>query len=398
MQAIHTEPIGNARNPKKRKRYVQLAAPDVPALTSLPADWRQLLTQCVKNGENARWQTWQKIADISRKMLLDQMLAWLLKQGWVCVFEEYKVADWWPYRVELLHINPLRLALNLPNPDTQTCQWQAVRSALQHQAQASHDAVLQIALNSLDAMPTARAIVRAQLSQFLLAWTAEGRVGTYRDFSLYARGTTKEISATEWAWLDTHFDLAELNIQQHTPLLLIAAHVSLQTTLGEINLQTMPDFAALTPATVKTVQSVNSCVTTWILVENLTSFERVARNRQTNEGVIWLPGYPPSWWKEAVTCILKLAPAEVKIACDPDPAGIAIALSVIALCKAAGLPANTWKMGANELESLAHTKPLSAFDQQQLAALLKQDLPVELKALADYLLASQQKGEQEGYL
>ena len=47
---------------------------------------------------------------------------------------------------------------------------------------------------------------------------------------------------------------------------------------------------------------------------------------------------------------------------------------------------------------LIHKKSLSEFDQQQLAGLLKQDLSVELKVLADYMLVNQQKGEQEGYL
>jgi hypothetical protein len=258
-------------------------------------------------------------------------------------------------------------------------------------------------LAALDAMPATRAITRATLAQSLLAWEMDERVGTYRDFSLYARSATKEISKTEWDWLDTYFDLAEFNIEQHTPLLLIAADLSLHglnlnSASGEINLRAMPDFAALTPATIKNIQTTSGTINTWILVENRTSFERVARNRSANEGVIWLPGYPPSWWKEAVTHLINIAPAPAKVACDPDPAGIAIALSAIALWRAAGQAAVAWKMGVEELKNLASKKPLSAFDQQQLAGLLTQDLPVELSALAEYMLYNQQKGEQEGYL
>jgi hypothetical protein len=247
-------------------------------------------------------------------------------------------------------------------------------------------------------MPASRAVNRGALVQSLLAWAADARVGTYRDFSLYARAATKEISKTEWDWLDAHFDLAEFNIEQHTPLLLISADLSLQAVLGEIQLQAYPDFAALTPITIKNIKSASGVITTWILVENRTSFERVARNRQANEGVIWLPGYPPTWWKEAVTHLIKLAPAPARIACDPDPAGIAIALSAIALWCAAGQTAVVWKMGVDELKNLSSKKSLSDFDQQQLAGLVKQDLPVELRVLAEYMLLSQQKGEQEGYL
>jgi DNA topoisomerase VI subunit A len=192
--------------------------------------------------------------------------------------------------------------------------------------------------------------------------------------------------------------LAEFNIGQHTPLMLVSANLNFHTNMGEINLATMPDFAALTPATIKSFQSLNISVTTWMLVENRTSFERVARNRLAHEGVIWLPGYPPSWWKDAVTHLIKVAPAPAKIACDPDPAGIAIALSAMAVFKSVGLEASAWKMGVEELESLSHKKPLSEFDQQQLTGLLNQDLPTELKVLAKHMQTHQQKGEQEGYL
>jgi hypothetical protein len=198
--------------------------------------------------------------------------------------------------------------------------------------------------------------------------------------------------------LDLHFDLAELNIEQHTPLLLISANLSLHTALSEINLQAMSDFAALTPATIKSIQTAEGGVVAWLLVENRTSFERAARSRKANEGVIWLPGYPPSWWKEAVTHVITIAPAPANIACDPDPAGIAIALSVIALWRAVGQAATAWRMGVEELQSLPSKKALTVLDEQQLAGLLKQDLPLNLKTLAEYMVFNQQKGEQEGYL
>ena len=399
---IIIEYLDQSRLPKKRRRFAGTAP---ASLATIPTEWRELLAQWLRLGGNSRWETLIKKAGLARKSTAETLLNWLLYNGWAVVDEERKHGDWWPYRVQLRELKALRIALGLPDMDDIASQWQSLRAELQ--IDAANNERLLTALSVLDAMPTNRAIARAGLVQSLLTWQADERVGTYRDFSLFSRAATKEISQTEWAWLDAHFDLAECNIEQHTPLLLVSANLNLQVLSlngalgeikGEINLQSMPDFAALTPATVKRVQAVNGKVAAWILVENRTSFERVARNRQANEGVIWLPGYPPSWWKEAISHLIKIAPAPAKVACDPDPAGIAIALSAIAVWKATGQEAKAWKMGVEELKNLTSKKPLSELDQQQLATLLKQDLPVELKALADYMLANLLKGEQEGYL
>ena len=393
MTTLVIDYLDKLRLPKKRRRYADIAP---ASLATIPTEWRELLVQWLRLGGNSRWETLIKIAGLAKKSTAETLLDWLLNNGWAVVDEERKHGDWWPYRVALREQKALRHQLGLPDIDDISTQWQNLRAALQVEADGNER--LLEALATLDAMPVSRAIARGALIQALLAWCAEERVGTYRDFSLFARAATKEISSTEWAWLDAHFDLAELNIQQHTPLLLISANLSLQTALGEIDLQAMPDFAALTPATIKNTQTAKSGVVNWLLVENRTSFERVARNRQANEGVIWLPGYPPSWWKEAVSYLIKNAPAPAKIACDPDPAGIAIALSVIALWRVAGQAASAWRMGVEELQSLPSKKPLTEMDEQQLASLLKQGLPLNLRALAEYMASNKQKGEQEGYL
>ncbi|MDO9052225.1 MAG: hypothetical protein Q8N02_06625 [Methylotenera sp.] len=391
--ALKIEYLDKLRLPKKRRRYADVSP---TSLAAIPTEWRELLEQWLRLGGNSRWETLLKKAGLTKKISAETLLDWLLSNGWAIVDEERKHGDWWPYRVELRALKALRNQLGLPDMDDVATQWQNLRAELQ--VNAEDNASLLTTLSALDAMPISRAIYRATLVRSLLAWRTDERVGTYRDFSLFARAATKEISKTEWAWLDAHFDLAELNIERHTPLLLLSANIVLHTSLGDIHLSAMPDFAALTPATVKSIRSANSTVTTWILVENRTSFERVARNRQAEEGVIWLPGYPPSWWKEAVKHVINIAPAPAKIACDPDPAGIAIALSAIALCYETGNEAVAWKMSVEALESLTSKKPLSEFDNQQLAGLLKQTLPTELKVLADYMKVHQKKGEQEGYL
>ena len=391
--ALKVEYLDKLRLPKKRRRYADVAP---VSLGTIPTDWRELLVQWQRLGGNSRWETLIKKAGLAQKTTAETLLDWLLNNGWAVVDEARKHGGWWPCHVELRGQKAMRQQLGLPDVDDIAIQWQSLRAALQ--AEAENNASLLAMLSALDAMPTSRAINRATLVKSLLTWVKNERVGTCRDFSLFARTSTKEISTTEWAWLGANFDLAEFNIEQHTPLLLISANLLLHTSIGEINLATMPDFAALTPATVKSIQSIKSTVTDWILIENRTSFERVARNRHNNEGVIWLPGYPPNWWKESVNHLIKSSPASAKVACDPDPAGIAIALSIIDLCKVIGVDSIAWKMSPHELENLVHKKSLSEFDQQQLAGLLKQDLPLELKTLAVYMLENQQKGEQEGYL
>ncbi len=390
---LKIEYLDKLRLPKKRRRYADVAP---VSLGTIPAKWRELLVQWQRLGGNSRWETLIKKAGLAQKSTAETLLDWLLNNGWAVVDEQRKHGDWWPYRVALREQKSLRHQLGLPDIDDISTQWQNLRAALQVDADGNER--LLEALTALDVMPVNRANARGALIQALLAWQADERIGTYRDFSLFARAATKELSSTEWTWLDAHFDLAKFNIEQHTPLLLVSANLNLQVDLGEINLSALPDFAALTPATIKIIKSINGAISNWILVENRTSFERVARNRQANEGVIWLPGYPPSWWKEAVSHLIKNAPAPAKIACDPDPAGIAIALSVIALWRVAGQDASAWRMAVEELQSLPSKKALTELDEKQLASLLKQDLPLNLKSLAEYMALCKQKGEQEGYL
>jgi len=380
---------------KKRRRY---AEGNPASLATIPGEWRELLLLWLRRGGNSRWETLLKDAGLARKSTAETLLDWLLRHAWVVVDEERRLGDWWPYRIELRHIKALRSELGLPDEDDIATRWKALRASLQAQADQHSDDRLLTVLDQLDAMPIARAISRAELVTALLNWAADERSGTYRDFSLYARAATKEISVTEWQWLDSILDLAAFNIEQHIPLLLISADVKLRDASGEINLAVMPDFAALTPATIKSMYTAESKVTSWLLVENRTSFERVAKRRQAHEGVIWLPGYPPGWWREAVAKLIAIAPAPARIACDPDPAGIAIALSAIQLWQVAGLGAAAWKMGVAEMHNLAHTQKLTENDKQHLNTLLKQKLPEELQTLAEYLVIHQQKGEQEGYL
>ncbi|MFP5418465.1 MAG: hypothetical protein ACLGHA_04825 [Gammaproteobacteria bacterium] len=359
-------------------------------LDSLPDAWRQLLTRWVKRGGNSRWDTLRNDAGVGGQNRAQALLDWLLDNGWIQLDEKFERAAWWPYRVQFREIAPLRDALGIVDADAAAAQWLARRSSL------PSDTPL---LDALDTLPPKTALARADLVAALARWQFEARSGTQRDFALFARGATKAISAAEWAWLGEASDLGAWGIERHTPLLLIAAPVELHFPHAVLNLAAGADFCALTPATLAAAHSAQGAPECWHLVENRTSFERVARTREVNAGVIWLPGFPPGWWREAVARLLTLAPAPAAIACDPDPAGVAIALQAGALWQSASLDWQPWRMDIATLQALPSHGTLNAWDSAHIAQLRQApQLPAPFAALLDYMQQHNLKGEQEGAL
>lgn len=386
VEALDSSPL-----PRRRRRYRTGRGAGVAAL---PESWRALLMRWVARGGRSRWDTLARDAGAAELQTATALLDWLLRQGWAKVEEERRHGEWWPVRVELMDLPALRAGLGLPDEQALAAQWHKLRETLAAQA----DPFLTEALAGLDALPTARALARGQLLAAALRWRDEQRSGTRRDFALYARGGTKAISDAEWRWLADNVDLAELGIERHTPLLLIAAPVTLTTPAGRLELAAGTDFCAVTPATLDATREAHQTVQRWRLVENRTSFERLARAREPDTGVVWLPGFPPTWWREAMARLLALAPAPAEIACDPDPAGIAIALGAGALWEERGLPWQPWRMAPADLAALATRAPLTARDRERLAALDTARLPMPLAQLAQWMLSHGEKGEQEGLL
>ncbi len=373
---------------KTRRLRVSEQAPR--GLDSLPDDWRQLLKRWVRRGGDSRWETLKGDAGVGRQNLAQALLDWLLDNGWIRLSEKFERAEWWPYRVQFQEPAALRAALGIADAEATAANWQSLRDAL------PPDTPL---LDALDALPPRTALARADLASALVRWQAEQCNGTQRDFALFARGATKAISSAEWAWLGEATDLAEWGIERHTPLLLIAAPVTLQLPQGVLDLAACADFCALTPATLAAATSADGAPAHWQLVENRTSFERVARARDADTGVIWLPGFPPGWWREAVAHLLALSPAPAAIACDPDPAGVAIALQAGALWQAAGLDWQPWQMDIATLQSLPSHGALNAWDSARIAQLRQTpELPAAFVALLDYMQQHNLKGEQEGAL
>lgn len=375
--------------PQSKTRRLRVSGQPPRGLDSLPDDWRQLLKRWVRRGGDSRWETLKGDAGVGRQGLAQALLDWLLDNGWVALTEKFERAEWWPYRVRFQEPAVLRAALGIADADATAANWQTLRGAL------PPDTPL---LDALDALPPKTALARADLAAALGRWQLEQRSGTQRDFALFARGATKAVAAAEWAWLAAATDLAVWEIERHTPLLLVAAPVTLQLPRGTSDLAACADFCALTPATLAAAVSADGAPARWHLLENRTSFERAARARAADAGVIWLPGFPPAWWREAVAKLLTLAPASAAIACDPDPAGVAIALQAGALWQAAGLDWQPWQMDIAALQSLPSRSPLKDWDQACIAQLAQSALPDSLSALLAYMREHNVKGEQEGIL
>ena len=372
-----------------KSRRQRVAEQPPRGLDTLPDDWRSLLKRWARRGGDSRWETLKGDAGVGRQNLAQALLDWLLDNGWVVLTEKFERAEWWPYRVRFQEPAALRAALGIADADAISANWKTFRDAL------PPDTPL---LDALDALPPKTALARADLATALVRWQLEQRSGTQRDFALFARGATKAVTSTEWAWLATATDLAEWGVDRHTPLLLVAAPVTLHLPQGVLDLAACADFCALTPTTLAAATSADGTPARWHLVENRTSFERVARTRTADAGMIWLPGFPPGWWREAVAHLLTLAPAPAAIACDPDPAGIAIALQAGTLWQAAGLDWQPWHMDIATLQSLPSRSPLNAWDQTRIAQLAQSALPDSLSALLGYMREHNVKGEQEGVL
>lgn len=360
------EPDGIATGKNRRRRQANIAPAPADAW---PPAWRELTASWLRrDAARAKWATLLAAAGGAGYETAHDLLTALLDGGWIAVDETWRAGRWQPLWIEFLDLPALRRALDLPEPGAKKAAQEAARAAL-----------------------------LAALERWMED-TSRPAQATRRDFAHYARGDTKGISTAEWEWLETQADLAACGIGDHTPFLCVAAPLALVGDRGRIDLNAAPDFVGLSPATLETLSPADSAVRLWTLIENRTSFERHVRSRQADEGVLWLPGFPPGWWQTAIVRLLEPAPAPARIACDPDPAGIEIALCAGRLWEAARLAWHPWRMEAADLATLSVRKPLTDRDRMRLAALSGRPLPTSLRTLADALVQGGEKGEQEGYL
>lgn len=365
--------------------------PRPEAVSPWPAEWRRLLAAWLASPAPKRqWDTLLKQAGNARYVAARDLLTALLENGWIELHERRERNQWILVALHWRDADGLRETLGLPRRD----HLAASRAALLDAPPA--DERLTALHAGLSALPAAQALRRGELLAALERWLEDAREGTRRDFALFARGDTKAIAETEWRWLEGALDLERLGIARHQPALWLRAPLRLGRGETWLDLRVVPDLIGLTPATVAGIEAADGRIGAWRVVENRTSVERVACRYGDRDGVLWVPGFAPDWWLRAFEHLLRLCPAPVQVACDPDPAGIEIALGVGRCCQARGIAWTPWHMDAAALAALPQRKPLTEHDHERLRLLRARPLPAALADLAQAMLERGQKGEQEG--
>lgn len=387
-----------ASGKNRRTRQSTAAFSGVTGLPPLSAAQHAVLLRWLK--AEAQERSWQVLLDAAGAEQLDaadSLLQALLGAGAIALKEEFRHAQWQPWRVVWRDLPALQRAAGLVAAPEREAAHQDVRAALQRLAQ-SHPELSVAVQHGLDAaLPQTTLQARAQLLQALAQWRDEQRDGLRQDFALSARGHTKAITNAEWAWLETQLPLEALGIARFAPLLWLGGALSLRRQDFQMDLRSMV-FCGLPSTQFASPLTVTAGPSSYWLIENRASFERQARQLEAGVCLIWLPGRPGHDWQTAVAWLIAQAPAPGRISCDPDPAGIQIALTAGALWEQAGLPWRSTQM-APALWQDGKTLPLNDYDHRVLIELQAQPgLPVELQGLRDYLLDAGHKAEQEGWL
>jgi hypothetical protein len=365
--------------------------PDPKPVLLWPEQWRVLLRKWVRGAANRRhWKTLINEAGRLQIHTAFDLLTALLEAGWVEVEESRNRGVWDTIAVEFQNMENLRELLGLPN----RAQLQEAFAGLSGNFQSGD---IRLAYSSLATFAPDKAVKRHELLNALDAWIDERRSGTRRDFALFARGDTKGVTTSEWSWLAEVLDLEKHGVSQHTPALWFQAPLSLIFPEGEMNLRPLGNMLALPPAAILAAHQVKGDLSCWRVLENRTSFERVVKQAGPEEGVLWVPGFAPSWWLSAVDHLIELCPAPLYIASDPDPAGVMIATIVARVWGNRSLHWQPWGMSPEIVEKLPQQKPLSERDKQIIEDLLATDsLCLELKRLVLWMQESGMKAEQEG--
>ena len=361
------------------------------ALTAWPTEWRDLLMQWLRNASTRRsWTSLLKIAGNARYVLAHDLLEALLETGWILLDERRERDRWQAHHLDWLAADDLREALKLERHDARA---QVRSDAL---AQLPLDERLHVLHASMTGLTTPSMLRRTAIVHALDRWAASQRSGTRQQFALHALADTKGLRSSEWQWLTSHVDLEELGISRHAPTLWLRAPLRLCRDTSVLDLRMVPDMIGLSPLTLGQLDAIEGDINAWLLLENRTSFEQVARGAGHHYGVLWLPGFAPDWWLQTVDQLLRLLPRPALIAADPDPAGIDIALRAGALWQAHTLDWQPWAMDEATLAALTQHKPLNDYDRDRLVTLLAQPMPVALRQLAEALARENHKGEQEG--
>jgi len=389
---MHIESISR----DKRRRYTDAFDPN--ALILLSGALRKLLLEWLKSSAHTRrWETLLTTAGPARIELAEALIQSLIDCGAAILEERFERSNWLPTTLVWRDYETLCAALGLTTPNVQRAAFDNAWAAAQHKDWQCE--ALAGAYQTLHAAPADKGPLRLALLIKLNDWLSEGKSGTRREFALFARGYTKQLSATEWAWLAGIIELEACGIERHAPALWIAGDVQLKITERWLDIGAAGDFIALTPATLNQLTAAKTSANHYRLIENRTSFEHVARTPASTAITLWLPGYAPRWWRAAVMQLLGVITLPARISCDADPDGVQIALNAAQLWTTHKLEWKPDSMRAEDAASAQHQLPLSARDEQLAQRLLKTpDLPTTLATLLRWCIDNKSKAEQENWL
>lgn len=349
---------------------------------------------------HAAERRWQTLLDAAGQDLLDSteaLLECLVESGSAVARERLVRGTWQIERMEWRDLPAVQASRGIRTSDER----RALRDDTRQRAATLADGLpwLQPAIaNCLDTAKGADLLkARAELLHALASWHAEQRFGKRRDFALHARQGTKDITPSEWKWLEAHFALESLGIEKLAFILWLGGSLALATGKGHIDVGAA-GFCGLPMSTLAGDTRVVDAPVRYWLIENRTSFERQVIRAEPGTCVVWLPGRPPDDWLGALGWLLDRAPAPARIACDPDPAGLDIALTAGAVWTARGLEWAPYRMEP-ALWQDGTTQPLNDFDRALLARLAaRNDLPPPVARLRDALERLDRKAEQEAWL
>lgn len=413
----HTDWIDDYSGRTKRQRYAPHPPPD--GLPLLNAEEHALLAAWVRSDSQTRShrslvgiKTTAAITPELADVLCDRLLA----EGWISRQETLAGGAWRWNSLRWLALDRLKSLLGVSS----RTQRQQDRAALLETAQdwlrqleqadqtlSANDgamllsAILAPALQTLHAdtaLPLETLRQRLQLLQALADWWQLRRQGTRRDFALHARDHTKAIASGEWKWLTRWLDLEALGISRFVPLLTLAGHARLQWDTLSMDIAAA-DFITLPLVNLMRTTALSGSINAWWLIENRASFERQCAHPPPATLLVWLPGRPSPAWLDAVSHLLTLAPAPLRISADIDPSGVDIACTLGRRWALQNQPWTPHEMGVEQLQQARQQWPLNDYDHALLTRLLQDEtLPPLLRQLCLRMQQDKRKAEQEGWL
>jgi hypothetical protein len=390
-----------------RQRTAANEPPQV--LTLLSKEDKDLLATWVRKDHASRSRdALLKEAGIANIERAEALSDWLLREGWITRKEKLQGGSWHWEGLTWRDLDRLKTLIGVGSrtqrDEARSRRFEQAHGWLQSLPQDTdpelHNSVTQ-AVDQLAGENALRVDVvstRLDLLVFLVEWCREEMNGTRRDFALFAGEHTKSISASDWKWLERHFDLESLGVSHFLPVIWLAGDIQLKWEDRVLDLAPVRCLA-IPVEDILRVSAISQAPDHWWLIENRASFERQSGQRPNRSLMAWLPGRPSRNWVRAIEHLLQLCPAPLKVSADADPAGIDIARAVGAIWAAHGQQWEPYRMGVHEWEAVSQKWPLNEHDVALLQRLLSDpNLPRQMTQLGRAMLEEGRKAEQEGWL